>query len=227
MKKKTNGKPLKKNTRRSMEKEINIIEGALKVFGEKGFEETTISAISKAAKISDATIYEYFSSKEEVLFSIPKFYTQREFDRLKEMAHFINCPKERLRAIIQAYLEFYEKNRLYTSVVMLSLKGNRNFLKSEAYKIIREASRTIVDTFSEGVGKGIFRDDIDPYIFRNMVLGFIEHLTIQWLLVERPESIIQYRDQIFDMCMRAVLKDAGSESLNLKCQALNITITKE
>ncbi len=227
MKKKTNGKTLKKNTRRSMEKEINIIEGALKVFGEKGFEETTISAISKAAKISDATIYEYFSSKEEVLFSIPKFYTQREFDRLKEMAHFINCPKERLRAIIQAYLEFYEKNRLYTSVVMLSLKGNRNFLKSEAYKIIREASRTIVDTFSEGVGKGIFRDDIDPYIFRNMVLGFIEHLTIQWLLVERPESIIQYRDQIFDMCMRAVLKDAGSESLNLKCQALNITITKE
>jgi len=227
MKKKTNGKTLKKNTRRSKEKEINIIEGALRVFGEKGFEETTISAISKAANISDATIYEYFSSKEEVLFSIPKFYTQREFDRLKEIGRLIHCPKERLRAIIQAYLEFYEKNRLYTSVVMLSLKGNRNFLKSDAYKIIREASRTIVDTFSEGVQKEIFRDDIDPYIFRNMVLGFIEHLTIQWLLVERPESITAYRDQIFDMCMRAVLKNSGPEALNLKCQTLNITITKE
>jgi TetR/AcrR family transcriptional regulator, fatty acid metabolism regulator protein len=227
MKKKTNGKTLKKNTRRSKEKEINIIEGALRVFGEKGFEETTISAISKAAQISDATIYEYFSSKEEVLFSIPKFYTQREFDRIREIGRFIQCPKERMRGIIQAYLEFYEKNRLYTSVVMLSLKGNRNFLKSDAYKIIREASRTIVDTFSEGVEKGVFRDDIDPYLFRNMVLGFIEHLTIQWLLVERPASITEHRDQIFDMCMRAVLKDVGSESLNLKCQALNITITKE
>ncbi len=83
-----------------------------------------------------------------------------------------------------------------------------------------------MDTFSEGVGKGIFRDDIDPYIFRNMVLGFIEHLTIQWLLVERPESIIQYRDQIFDMCMRAVLKNNGPESLDVKCQAVNLTITK-
>jgi len=227
MKKKTNGKTPKKNTRRSKEKEINIIEGALRVFGEKGFEETTISAISKAAQISDATIYEYFSSKEEVLFSIPKFYTQREFDRLREIGRFIQCPKERMRGIIQAYLEFYEKNRLYTSVVMLSLKGNRNFLKSDAYKIIREASRTIVDTFSEGVEKGVFRDDIDPHLFRNMVLGFIEHLTIQWLLVERPASITEYRDQIFDMCMRAVLKDADSESLNLKCQTLNITITKE
>ena len=225
MKKKPAGKSAKK-TKRSMEKEINILEGALKVFGEKGFEETTISAISKAAKVSDATIYEYFSSKEEVLFTIPKVYTQREFDRLKEIGRFINCPKERLRGIIQAYLEFYEKNRLYTSVVMLSLKGNRNFLKSEAYQVIREASRTIVDTFKEGVEKGIFRDEIDPYLFRNMVLGFIEHLTIQWLLVDRPESLTRYRDQIYEMCMRAVIKNFES-SMDLKCQTLHITITKE
>jgi TetR/AcrR family fatty acid metabolism transcriptional regulator len=227
MTKKTTVKAQKKNTKRNLEKEINILEGALKVFGEKGFEETTISAISKAAKISDATIYEYFSSKEEVLFSIPKVYTQREYDRLKEIGRYINCPKERLRAIIQAYLEFYEKNRLYTSVVMLSLKGNRNFLKSEAYQVIREASRTIVDTFNEGVQKGVFRDDIDPYLFRNMVLGFIEHLTIQWLLVERPETITQYRDQIFDMVMRAIIKDSTDDGMDLKCQTLNITISKE
>ena len=226
MKKKTTGKTSKKNTKRSREKEINIIEGALKVFGEKGFEDTTISAISKAAKISDATIYEYFSSKEEVLFSIPKLYTQREFDRLKNIGQFIHCPKERIRAIIQAYLEFYEKNRLYTSVVMLSLKGSRNFLKSEAYQVIREASRTIVDTFREGVAKEVFREDVDPYLFRNMLLGFIEHLTIQWLLVERPASITECRDQIFDMCMRAVLKETGQTTLDLKCHTVNITITK-
>ncbi len=224
MKKKADGKTQKKLSRRSMEKEINILEGALKVFGEKGFDETTISAISKAAKISDATIYEYFSSKEDVLFSIPKVYTQREFERLKEIGRFIHCPKERLRAIIQAYLEFYEKNRLYTSVVMLSLKGNRNFLKSDAYKIIREASRTIVDTFNEGVQRQIFRDDLDPFLVRNMILGFIEHLTIQWLLVERPESLTQNLDQIFDMCMGAILRPDTAETLNLNCRTLNITV---
>ena len=56
--KKSNGRSLKKDTLRKRRKEIDIIEGALKVFGEKGYEETTISAISKAAKISDATLYE-------------------------------------------------------------------------------------------------------------------------------------------------------------------------
>ena len=49
--KKTNGRSLKKDTKRKRQKEVDIMEGALKVFGEKGYEDTTISAISKAAKI--------------------------------------------------------------------------------------------------------------------------------------------------------------------------------
>jgi len=197
----------KKPRKQNLQKEINIIEGALKVFGEKGFEETTISAISKAANISDATLYEYFSSKDDVLFSIAKYYTQRELNRMRDVAHYIHSPKEKIRVIIQAYLEFYENNRLYTSVALLLLKGNRKFIKSEAYQVVRESAKTVVEAFNEGVSYGVFRKDLDPYIVRNMVLGFIEHLTIQWLLIGRPESISAYRDIIFDMVMRAIEAD--------------------
>jgi len=197
----------KKARKQNLQKEINIIEGALKIFGEKGFEDTTISAICKAAKISDATLYEYFSSKEEVLFSIAKHYTQRELNRMRGVTHYIHSPKEKIRVIIQAYLEFYENNRLYTSVALLLLKGNRKFIKSDAYQVVRESAKSIVDAFNEGVESGVFRKDLDPYIVRNMVLGFIEHLTIQWLLVGRPESISVFRDTIFDMVMRAIMVD--------------------
>ena len=197
----------KKARKQNVQKEINIIEGALKVFGEKGFEETTISAICKEAKISDATLYEYFSSKDDVLFSIAKHYTQRELNRMREVVHYIHSPKEKIRVIIQAYLEFYENNRLYTSVALLLLKGNRKFVKSEAYQVVRESAKSIVETFNEGIASGVFRKDLDPYIVRNMILGFIEHLTIQWLLVGRPESISGFRDIIFDMVMRAIAVD--------------------
>ncbi len=56
--------PARKNKKRNPEKEQSILEGALRVFGQKGFEETTIAAICKAAGISDATLYEYFVAKE-------------------------------------------------------------------------------------------------------------------------------------------------------------------
>jgi len=223
-KKKSTGRQVKKDTRRSQEKEVKIIEGALKVFGEKGFEETTISAISKAAKISDATLYEYFSSKEEVLFSIPKLYTKREYERLMQIAPYVHGARERMRMIIQSYLEFYEENRLYTSVALLTLKGNRNFIKSEAYQEVRKSARTIIDVYQEGIEEGVFRDDLDPYLVRNMVLGFIEHLTIQWLLVGRPESISSYRDTIYDMVIRAIEKNDQPQALELKLKIEGLDI---
>lgn len=223
-KKKLKKKGLKKGRERNLQKETNILDAALRVFGEKGFEASTISAICRAANISDATLYEYFDSKEEVLFSIPELYTRREVERMQEISHYIHSPKEKLRVIIQGYLEFYERNRMYTSVALLTLKGNRNFLKSPAYAVIREASRSIVEAFNEGVAEGIFRDDIDGYLVRNMVLGFIEHLTIQWLLVGRPESISEYRDILFDMVLRAIEKRREEDSIQVRVTGRGLKI---
>jgi AcrR family transcriptional regulator len=222
-KKQTNGTS-RKEKKRNVEKEINIIEGALKVFGEKGFEATTIAAISKAANISEGTLYEYFASKEEVLFAIPKLYTRRELERITDIAHYIHHPAEKIRMIIQAYLEFYENNPLYTSVALLTLKGNRRFLNSPAYSIIKATTGHIVKAFNEGVEAGFFRDDIDGFLVRNMVLGFIEHLTIQWLMIERPNKISQYRDTIFDMIIRAIEKRTERESLELKITGRDLKI---
>ncbi len=222
--KKTNNGSPKKEKKKNLQKEINIIEGALKVFGKKGFEATTISAISKAAQISEATLYEYFSSKEDVLFAIPNLYTRRELEKIQEIAHYIHIPEERIRIIIQAYLEFYENNKLYTSVALLTLKGNRQFLKSPAYQVVKKSTNSLIEAFNLGVKAGAFRDDIDPYLVRNMIMGFIEHLTIQWLLVGRPESITQYRDTIFEMVIRAIEKRPDTESVDLKITGNNLKI---
>ncbi len=193
-----------KNKNSNRLKKIAILEGALKVFGEKGFEATTITAICNSAKISDATLYEYFESKEDVLFFIAEHYTRQHHENIKRISHFFHNTREKIRLVIQAYLEFYEDNPLYSSVVLLNLKGSRNFLKSSAYQVVKEGTRSIVDIVNEGIEEGIFREETDAYLVRNMVLGFIEHLTIQWLLLKRPEKISTFRNTIFDMVMRSI-----------------------
>ncbi len=207
----------KDKRKRNPEKEVAILEGALRVFGEKGFEDATVAAICAQAGISEPTLYEYFDSKEDVLFSISELYTRREIERLSELAHYINDPRERVRAIIQAYLEFYENNPLYTSVALLTLKGNRRYVASPAYQSVREAAHALIEAFQDGAQRGAFRDDLDPYLVRNMILGFIEHLTIQWLLVGRPKAIAKHTDAIFEMVMRAVeSKDEDTIEVKLR-----------
>ena len=143
--------------KRNPQRELRILEAALDLFGRKGFEATTVSAICEAAGVSDATLYEYFESKEQVLFSIAELYTRREVERLAGIREYIRDPREKLRVVIQAYLEFYQRNPLYTSVALLTLKANRNFTGSTAYEVVRRASRPIVEAFEDGVEAGIFR----------------------------------------------------------------------
>lgn len=45
-----------------------LISAAMRLFGEKGYEQTTVAEIASAAGVSTKTFFNYFESKDEVLF---------------------------------------------------------------------------------------------------------------------------------------------------------------
>ncbi len=44
-----------------------IMEAAITLFGEQGYDHTSISALAKVAGVGKGTIYSYFTSKNEIL----------------------------------------------------------------------------------------------------------------------------------------------------------------
>ncbi|MMZ66194.1 Biofilm operon icaADBC HTH-type negative transcriptional regulator IcaR [compost metagenome] len=44
-----------------------ILENALRLFGEKGYESTTVDEIAKESGLSKPSFYKYFDSKENLL----------------------------------------------------------------------------------------------------------------------------------------------------------------
>ncbi|MEJ2503485.1 MAG: helix-turn-helix domain containing protein, partial [Gemmatimonadota bacterium] len=77
-------------SRRERKKEATrrrIVDAATRLFGERGFDAPTVDEIAESADVAKGTIYNYFSTKEELLFELLvdlEREVQREVPRIAE-----------------------------------------------------------------------------------------------------------------------------------------------
>ncbi|MCL2517176.1 MAG: TetR family transcriptional regulator [Oscillospiraceae bacterium] len=99
-----------------------IMETSAKLFSEKGYEKVSVREISSTAGVNSAMIYYYFASKDGVLKSLYRFYTE---ERLKE------CPdlNELLRlaetdpphaVLMKSEFHFNEKTRKMLDQILVT-----------------------------------------------------------------------------------------------------------
>ncbi|MBW1800479.1 MAG: TetR family transcriptional regulator [Deltaproteobacteria bacterium] len=90
------------------EKKRNKIKDvANKLFSEKGFENTTTRDLAEAAGISNAALYYYFQSKEDLLYRIIHETISTGLSKIKEIEQSENSPKEKLFFYIEAFTKYY------------------------------------------------------------------------------------------------------------------------
>lgn len=207
------------NDHKTRDKFSTIIDAALKVFGEKGYYNATISEIARAAGVSEATIYEYFGSKEDLLFAIPGEITRQAVEFLEAMVPYIKGAENKIRAIVYGYYNLYRQNPHYSSLVLLDLKHNRKFMEAEAYQVVKRSAGFILSAIQEGQRSGEFREDVDPYLIRSMILGTIEHIFFRWHLKGRKDDLRDFVDDMLDIIARGIRREREPRSYQI-----NITL---
>ena len=65
-----------------------IIRAAVDSISEKGFKSATMRQIAKSAGVGDATIYNYFATKEAILFGYYEDHMQACIGALKQLEAF-------------------------------------------------------------------------------------------------------------------------------------------
>jgi AcrR family transcriptional regulator len=108
-----NGAPATKPRRRlpAKERRAAILESALEVFAKRGYNGSSIDEIAQAAGVSKALIYEHFPSKKHLHQSLLEEQVQEIFERLARSAMTPEPGHVRLRAGVNAFLEFVEERR--------------------------------------------------------------------------------------------------------------------
>ncbi len=203
---------------RTKSRKDRIMDAALRIFAEKTFQEATISEISREAGVSEATIYEYFGTKEDLLFAIPEKISNDTAKESHAVLPFIKDVEGRMRAIIYSYVHLYQNNPHYSALVLLQLMSNKRFRQTAAHEAIRRSAHSLLDIIREGIADGTFRSDADAYLIRSMLMGTIEHLFIHWHMQgmpKREKGIMDILDPFLEIVLNGIRAKKEKQGLTL------------
>ena len=205
------------------------MEAALRSFATKGFQESTIAEISKKAGVSEATIYEHFGTKEDLLFAIPEKVTLEAIAETERVLPYIKGAEARIRAIIHGYIRIYGDNPDYSALVLLQLTPNKRFRQTNAHATIRKAAHMLLDCIREGIADGTFKQNIHPHLVRSMLLGTIEHLFIQWHLQggSAKKSIMDLLDPFMEIILKGIRARNDEPGLTLRLNLDNTQVLRK
>lgn len=134
-----------------------ILHHAFQVFIQKGFHLTKVDEIAKQAGIGKGTIYEYFSSKEELFRETLKDKICHHEKLLKESMEQEVDPIKKLEAFYQTHSEIYMGNENMAKMIISNLgfinEEMHNWLLNKKYEFVKYLEAII----EEGVQKKMLR----------------------------------------------------------------------
>jgi len=144
-------------------KEIAL--AALDIFAEKGFEAATINEITRFAGIGKGTIYEYFKSKDDLIFNSIKVWLELIEKKTKDQIVEINDPAQRLRTFVQASMEAFISDehamKLSIALMQITLSETKPYIEKKVFfETLMNMSKIIVDILQDGVSKGVFKPEV-------------------------------------------------------------------
>jgi len=180
-------------------KQKRIINAAISLFAENGFNDTSMLQIARRADVAEGTVYEYYGSKQNLLIRIPD-------EKLGELYGHICCNtlENEIREIISKLFRFYEDEKNYTTILVLMLRTNKEFHHSEAIRIIEKIFGVIREMIARGQAEGKFKADLDMNLCQDLLFGTIDHIIIPWIMFNRDYSLPALGEEFTRLFINAI-----------------------
>ena len=189
-----------------------IEEAVLEIFSQRDFHEASLQMVARKARVGFGTIYNYYGSKEGLLFSCVESWTKLLDDRITDHLMAIKSPKDTFRKIFWVTLDFWERNPDIGRIIFLTLPRNQVLGKAGVFE--RRTERLMVKHIEYGQKKGVLNPKVPPQVLMSLIWGTIMRLFILWIYQGQKESLTRYTEEVFDMIWRGMSNPARSSAEN-------------
>ncbi|MFY9114227.1 MAG: TetR/AcrR family transcriptional regulator [Dethiobacteria bacterium] len=174
-------------TKKGQQTREKIFQAALGLIKERGYEQTKLVDICKAAGIASGTFYHHFASKQDILVE----YVKEESRDL--MNYYESLPKE---SYAEAFLQVMDYQAIYFerkgtefvatfySIMLLSNNSIYNYGEFSLFSII-------YDCFEKGQKQGEFTGQFTPGYMFELAIGLLYTITSYWCIYSSGADLRQ------------------------------------
>ena len=171
----TNAAPVASGESRFSRRRAAIIKSAAHVFGRKGFHATTLEEIAAELQVTKASLYYYFSTKEELLYEVHLLSLQDVIGRVERIRATSDSPVDQLEAAITEHLRVLAGD--YEGAFLLQQEYDLpEEYRKEIVRLRDKYEKTLLEIVQQGERERLFRVK-DARIAVRMLLG-----AINWFL---------------------------------------------
>ena len=184
------------------DKKEHIMNAAIELFAEKGFEGSSIRDLAARADVNVAMVNYYFGSKDKLFEAIVAYKAGFMRGKLDEIAANNQLTEiEKIDLVIESYVLKILSNPSFHRVLHQELlMGERETMHKNIINIFVANTKIIRHIIEQGIRKKVFKK-VDPELTMATIIGTINQVMLSkamcTLLINREESFDPYTDIAF------------------------------
>lgn len=157
------------------QRQIEIIEAAIKVFGRHGFHNAKVEEIAKTAGIGKGTVYEYFKSKKDLFEKMIQHMGEIYLSMIGKSMGECKTTREKLIAFADYHGKFISKYMDVAENIMPRAGLLSEEMRRKMIEVTRSIHLLIEEAVEEGISEGELRPDLDKKAAVFSIIGTVNY----------------------------------------------------
>jgi AcrR family transcriptional regulator len=195
------------------ERRQQLLEAARQVFGSKGYHDSTVDDITRAAGVAKGTFYLYFTEKRAILHELVTHFFSLVTEALLSVARDVSSPAAYVERLEEAALRLATIFREHRDLVRLTYRESMSMdpeLEGKVRAVYRRFAEVEAENVRRGVELGLFREDFDPLIVAYAHIGMVERVLLQWVFDRSFPSEPNLVPQLVQLAIRGLARGESS-----------------
>jgi TetR/AcrR family fatty acid metabolism transcriptional regulator len=186
-------------------KRERILEAAQSIFARKGYYQAKIEEIAELAGVGKGTVYEYFTSKQELYKEMFRVILSQymAYVTMEDTAGI--TVKEWINHLLEMHLKYMMENRKHMPTNFGDMDGLDEEILGWMYDLRKVNIDRLKAIFEAGIARGELKD-IDPELAANLLIGLMRGITVPLLIEDIYGDPAQVAAEITDVLFHGMTR---------------------